>query len=176
MEEKPGMIWRWMRADYWSEKHSKKQKDGHEHPKQCREISQPNVGIKKDAKKKEEKALTVKIREMDKPHKVNEQRKFYAAVNKMKKGSQQITNECRDMNGENMWRTSTKKMGRAFPRITEWRCSHWPNRERKHIVKRQEQNTRKRQFNWSAVEICRWSCWIHDAEDPHHLGERQDAC
>lgn len=55
---------------------------------------------KKLMKRKKREALKGKIKEIDELSKENEQRKFYAAVNKMKKGFQPRINACRDLDGE----------------------------------------------------------------------------
>uniref|UniRef100_A0A8D8XZ49 Craniofacial development protein 2 n=1 Tax=Cacopsylla melanoneura TaxID=428564 RepID=A0A8D8XZ49_9HEMI len=55
---------------------------------------------KKLLKKKKKEALKKKIKEIDQLSRENEQRKFYAAVNRMKKGFQPTVNACRDANGE----------------------------------------------------------------------------
>uniref|UniRef100_A0A8D8W2L6 Craniofacial development protein 2 n=1 Tax=Cacopsylla melanoneura TaxID=428564 RepID=A0A8D8W2L6_9HEMI len=55
---------------------------------------------KKMLRRKKREAMKLKMREIDELHKENEQRQFYAAVNKMKKGFQPRTNGCRDINGE----------------------------------------------------------------------------
>uniref|UniRef100_A0A8D8WVA9 Craniofacial development protein 2 n=1 Tax=Cacopsylla melanoneura TaxID=428564 RepID=A0A8D8WVA9_9HEMI len=55
---------------------------------------------KKIMRRKKREALKEKIKEIDALSKENEQRKFYAAVNRMKKGFQPTVNACRDANGE----------------------------------------------------------------------------
>ncbi|KAI5735643.1 hypothetical protein M8J77_020880 [Diaphorina citri] len=55
---------------------------------------------KKILKAKKRNALKQKIKEIDELSKENEQRKFYAAINRMKKGFQPRINTCKDVNGE----------------------------------------------------------------------------
>uniref|UniRef100_A0A8D8PVV0 Craniofacial development protein 2 n=1 Tax=Cacopsylla melanoneura TaxID=428564 RepID=A0A8D8PVV0_9HEMI len=55
---------------------------------------------KKVIRSKKREALKQKVKEIDELSKENEQRKFYAAINKMKNGFQPRMNACRDRNGE----------------------------------------------------------------------------
>lgn len=55
---------------------------------------------KKVLKRKKREALKQKVKEIDDLSKENEPRKFYAAINRMKKGFQPRINACRDTNGE----------------------------------------------------------------------------